>query len=102
MIIPDVPDGAHVRQERKKGLSCVAWGTLHVIQDHGHREAVTLCSQGTIDLVLIEMLFLSNQCLSASLRRFISGSFYSSVFCCSPKAKCQVVHNILSRREKMQ
>lgn len=82
----------------------MAWEILNVAinQGHGHREAVTLYSQGIIDLVLTGMLFLSNQCLSTSLRLFISGSFYSSVFCCSPKAKCQVVHNILSRREKMQ
>lgn len=82
----------------------MAWEILHMAITQGcdHRGPVTLCSQGTIDLVLTEMLFLSNQCFSTSLRLFISGSFYSSVFCCSPKAKHQVVHNILSRREKMQ
>lgn len=75
---------------------------MAITQGCDHREAVTLCSQGTMDLVLTEMLFPSNQCLSTSLRLLISGSFYSSVFCCSPKAKCQVVHSIRTRREKMQ
>lgn len=56
----------------------MAWEILRVAITQGcdHRGPVTLCSQGTIDLVLTEMLFLSNQCFSTSLRLFIYFWFF--------------------------